>query len=57
MREINTYNKCYDTFDDFSKAIRRFFFEDIPKMVNLLEKRINDKFQQIQLNSIVIAAA
>jgi transposase len=57
MREINTYNRCYDSFEDFSKVIRKFFFKDIPKMVNILEKRINDKFQRIVLNSIVFAAA
>jgi transposase len=57
MREFNTYNKCYDKFEDFSKSIRKFFFEDIPKIVNVLEKRINDKFQRIVLNSVVIAAA
>ena len=57
MREFNTYNKCYDKFEDFSKSIRKFFFEDIPKIVNVLEKRINDKFQRIVLNSVVIADA
>jgi transposase len=56
MREMNTYNRCYDTFENFSKEIRKFFFEDISKMVEILEKRINDKFQRIVLNSIVIAA-
>jgi transposase len=57
MREMNTHNRCYDKFDDFSRAIRKFFFEDIPKIVNVLEKRINDKFQRIVLNSVVISAA
>jgi transposase len=57
MREFNTYNRCYDKFEDFSTAICKFFFEDIPKIVGVLEKRINDKFQRIVLNSVVIAAA
>jgi transposase len=57
MREMNTYNRCYASFEDFSKAIRKFFFKDIPKIVDVLEKRINDKFQRIILNSIVFAAA
>lgn len=57
MRERHTYNRCYAAFEDFSKDIRKFFFEDIPKTIGVLEKRINDKFQRIALNSIVIAAA
>lgn len=56
MRERSTYNKCYDTFDNFSQVIRKFFFEDIPKIGLLLEKRINDQFQRIELNSVEIAA-
>jgi transposase len=57
MREAKTYNRCYNNFEDFSQTIRKFFFEDIPKMVEVLEKRINDKFQRINLNSIKVAAA
>jgi transposase len=56
MREMNTYNRCYDKFEDFSKVIRKFFFEDIPKIVGILEKRINDKFQRIVVNSVLVAA-
>ena len=55
MREKTTYNKCYKTFSDFSKAIRDFFFEDIPKMAETLHKRINDSFQSIELNSILLS--
>jgi transposase len=55
MREMNTYNRCYDTFEDFGKAIRKFFFEDIPNIGEILEKRITDKFQRVVLNSIEIA--
>lgn len=55
MRERGTYNKCYDSFENFSKVIRNFF-ADIPKIIDVLEKRINDKFQRIVLNSVVIAA-
>ncbi len=57
MREKNTYNRCYNNFESFSKIIRNFFFEDIPKMAKILEKRITDKFQRIELNSIVFAYA
>jgi transposase len=55
MRERCTYNKCYKTFADFSQTINKFFFEDIPKMAEFLTKRINDNFQRIKLNSIVVA--
>jgi transposase len=57
MREMNTYNRCYDNFENFSVVIREFFFEDIPKMVDILGKRINDKFQRIVLNTVMFAAA
>ena len=56
MRERSTYNKCYATFADFTKVIYKFFVEDITKMTEVLAKRINDKFQKIQLNSVVIAS-
>jgi transposase len=57
MREMTTYNRCYDNFVDFGKAIRKFFFKDIPKMGKTLATRITDKFQRIELNSIVFASA
>jgi transposase len=57
MRERKTYNKCYENFAEFGAAIRRFFFEDIPKMGQILRKRINDNFQLIELNSIRLASA
>jgi transposase len=57
MREKSTYNRCYATFDEFSRVIRKFFFEEIPKIHDILKKRINDKFQKIELNSIVIGVA
>jgi transposase len=56
LREKKTYNKCYEKFEDFKAAIRNFLFEEIPKMKNELAKRINDKFQCIQLNTITIAS-
>ena len=54
MREKKTYNKCYEKFVDFQIAIRNFFFEDIPKIRTDLIKRINDNFQCIELNHIVL---
>lgn len=55
MRERKTYNKCYENFAEFGSAIRSFFFEDIPKIKFFLDKRINDNFQRIELNSIKLA--
>jgi transposase len=57
LRERKTYNKYYEKFIDFKIAIRGFFTEDIPKIKNELIKRINDDFQCIQLNTIVLAEA
>jgi transposase len=42
LRERKTYNKCYMDFAEFTEAIRGFFFEDIPKMTDILKQRIND---------------
>lgn len=55
LRERKTYNKCYEKFVDFKAAVRCFFFEDIPKIKAELTKRINDNFQRIKLNNIVLA--
>jgi transposase len=55
MRERKTYNKCYMNFAQFTEAIRGFFFEDIPKMKDVLKQRINDRFQRILLNTIEVA--
>lgn len=54
LREWKTYNKCYEKFVDFKTEIRSFFFEDIPKIKNDLAKRINDNFQCIKINNIVL---
>lgn len=56
MREKTTYNKCYKDFADFTEAIRSFF-EGIPKMTEMLNKRINDSFQTIKLNPILLATS
>lgn len=55
LRERKTYNRCYEKFIDFKTAIRGFFIEDIPKIRSDLIKRINDDFQRIQLNTILLA--
>jgi len=56
MRERKTYNKYYESFAEFTEAIRKFFLEDISKMGDVLMGRINDKFQRIQLNPVVLGA-
>ena len=56
LREKKTYNRCYEKFIDFKLAVRNFFFEDVPEIKDALKKRINDDFQRIQLNNIVLAA-
>lgn len=55
MREKTTYNRCYENFAEFGKAIRNFFSEEIPKLVEILSKKINDNFQEIELNPIQLA--
>lgn len=55
LRERKTHNKCYEKFIDFKIAIRGFFIEDIPRIRANLIKRINDDFQRIQLNTILLA--
>jgi transposase len=57
MREMTTYNRCYSNFKEFGSIIRNFFFEGIPKIGSVLRKRINDKFQRVELNPIKFAAA
>ena len=52
MREIVTYNKFYEKFSEFASAIKCFFTEKIPTSIEQLKKRINDKFQTMELNPI-----
>jgi len=56
LREKKTYNKCYEKFADFKSEIRRFFFEEIPKIKTELTSRITDNFQRIELNTIKFAS-
>jgi transposase len=56
MRETKIYNQYYESSKVFFKEIRGFFTEEIPKMVNTLKVRINDKFQVVQLNPVCIRA-
>jgi transposase len=54
MREVKIYNRYYASCKDFFSEVRRFFSEEIPNMIGILQKRINDKFQIIRLNPIVM---
>jgi transposase len=47
MHEHVTYNRYYETFPDFTEAIRHFF-RHISKKKKLLSSRINDNFQLVE---------
>jgi transposase len=57
LRERKTYNKCYEKFADFKTEIHKFFFEDIPRIKDILITRITDNFQRIRLNTIKLVVA
>jgi len=52
LREKKTYNKYYEKFADFKEEVKKFFFEEVPKMKQELASRITDNFQRIQLNTV-----
>jgi transposase len=56
LRERITYNQIYETFVDFSKAIRGFFTETVPKIQDTLRSRINDNFHIIIPNPVCLSA-
>jgi transposase len=55
LREHICYNRYYENFSEFGIAVRHFLFEKIPKMKTLLKKRINDIFQNININPLNLA--
>lgn len=55
LRENTVYNRYYETSGTFFQAIRGFFLEEIPKLTDVLKRRINDKFQVVDLNPIKLA--
>ena len=57
MREKKIYNRYYKSCLDFFREIRGFFQEDIPKIANTLQSRINDNFQIVKLDPISCAFA
>jgi len=52
MREQVTYNQVYKQFNDFSSAMRGFFYEEVNRLKQLLRRRINDNFQKIRINPL-----
>ena len=52
LREQVTYNKVYDSFEDFGQAVRNFFDVRIRHLKRLLRRRINDHFQRMNVNSL-----
>lgn len=52
MRECTTYNKIYPKFIDFSEKIRDFFAIGVVNLKGTLKRRINDRFQKIELNPL-----
>lgn len=55
FRETTLYNRFLPTCWDFFVVVREFFGNKVHKIRRLLEKRINDNFQIIQLNPIKLA--
>ena len=47
MHEHVTYNQYYETFNDFTEAIKHFF-RHISKKKTILRSRITDKFQMLE---------
>lgn len=54
FRETTLYNRYFDKSSDFFAAVRKFFADTVHKIRPLLTQRINDDFQTIQLNPIVL---
>ncbi len=52
MREFTLYNCYYPTCTACFAKIRGFFTEEIPRIMDILMSRINDKFQVIKLNPV-----
>jgi transposase len=55
MRETKVYNRYYESSVTFFQEVRSFFQEDVPKMAQTWAKRINDKFEAVQLNPVRLA--
>lgn len=51
-KETTGYNHYYPCSKDFFNAVRGFFTEKIPRMIEVLKSRITDNFQVIKLNPV-----
>jgi len=54
MRESKIYNRYYVCYKEFFTLIRNFFEHDIYQMKDILKARINDNFQIIDLNPVLL---
>jgi len=54
MRESKIYNRYYVCYKEFFTVIRNFFEHDIYQMKDILKARINDNFQIIDLNPVLL---
>jgi transposase len=54
FRETTLYNRYFDRSSDFFSEVRKFFADTVYKIRPLLVQRINDNFQAITLNPIVL---
>lgn len=54
FRETTLYNRFFETCWDFFAAVRGFFADKVHKIRSFLKQRINDNFQTIKLNPIIL---
>lgn len=54
FRETTLYNRYFETCAEFFTVVRDFFTAKVHKIKPLLAQRINDNFQTIKLNPIII---
>ena len=52
FREMTLYNEYFSTCSEFFEKVRSFFADKVHRLQRILEQRINDNFQIIQLNPI-----
>jgi len=54
FRETTLYNRYFEKSSDFFAAVRKFFADTVHRIRPFLMQRINDHFQTIELNPIVL---
>lgn len=55
LREHVHYNRYYESAEEFFRTVRDFFQKGVPKMGEVLKRRLNDRFQVVSLNPIRLA--